>query len=205
MSAAILLPPSWTRWEKRKQRGLVAIAIVAGALIASAPRNERRMFLLPEEAMAFAAVAAPEPTALRSPVMGYLDDGCSPNLDDGMGGAVDRTVEDRDCGQGRRRQKPKAAEKPIVPAAYFAAPDDPAQPIDSSPIITAEDISPIPIDLPDIRPRFFGLPIRTTAITPPVLLAGVPEPASWFLMLGGFGILGGALRIRRKPQQSLQA
>jgi hypothetical protein len=26
----------------------------------------------------------------------------------------------------------------------------------------------------------------------------VPEPASWALMLGGFGMVGGALRSRRK-------
>jgi len=27
--------------------------------------------------------------------------------------------------------------------------------------------------------------------------AGVPEPASWALMLGGFGLVGGAMRSRR--------
>ena len=32
---------------------------------------------------------------------------------------------------------------------------------------------------------------------------GVPEPASWALMLGGFGAIGGALRSRRKPRASL--
>ena len=28
--------------------------------------------------------------------------------------------------------------------------------------------------------------------------AGVPEPASWGLMIGGFGVVGGALRSRRR-------
>jgi len=27
---------------------------------------------------------------------------------------------------------------------------------------------------------------------------GVPEPASWAMMVGGFGLVGGALRSRRK-------
>ena len=27
---------------------------------------------------------------------------------------------------------------------------------------------------------------------------GVPEPASWAMMLGGFGLVGGAMRARRK-------
>ncbi|WP_084582638.1 PEPxxWA-CTERM sorting domain-containing protein [Sphingomonas azotifigens] len=35
----------------------------------------------------------------------------------------------------------------------------------------------------------------TTAPIPP---SGVPEPASWAMMLGGFGLLGGALRARRR-------
>ena len=32
----------------------------------------------------------------------------------------------------------------------------------------------------------------------PAATAAVPEPASWALMLGGFGLVGGALRSRRK-------
>lgn len=30
-------------------------------------------------------------------------------------------------------------------------------------------------------------------------VAGVPEPANWALMIGGFGLAGAALRTRRKP------
>ncbi len=29
-------------------------------------------------------------------------------------------------------------------------------------------------------------------------LPAVPEPASWAMMVGGFGLIGGALRYRRK-------
>jgi opacity protein-like surface antigen len=32
-----------------------------------------------------------------------------------------------------------------------------------------------------------------------VTIAAVPEPASWALMIAGFGLAGGALRIRRRP------
>ena len=32
--------------------------------------------------------------------------------------------------------------------------------------------------------------------------AGVPEPASWAMMLGGFGLIGGAMRSRRKSAVS---
>ena len=31
------------------------------------------------------------------------------------------------------------------------------------------------------------------------VLAGVPEPTSWAMMIGGFGVVGGALRRRRAP------
>lgn len=34
-------------------------------------------------------------------------------------------------------------------------------------------------------------------------LAAVPEPASWALMLGGFGVIGGAMRSRRKPAHGI--
>jgi hypothetical protein len=39
---------------------------------------------------------------------------------------------------------------------------------------------------------------------PPVTIPGVPEPASWAMMLGGFGLLGATLRTR-KPQASYSA
>jgi len=35
-------------------------------------------------------------------------------------------------------------------------------------------------------------------VTAHIAAAGVPEPASWALMLGGFGMVGGALRSRRR-------
>jgi len=36
-----------------------------------------------------------------------------------------------------------------------------------------------------------------------VPVAGVPEPASWMMMLGGFGLMGGMLRTRRRSLASL--
>ena len=38
----------------------------------------------------------------------------------------------------------------------------------------------------------------TTYVDPAASTGDVPEPASWALMLGGFGLVGGALRSRRK-------
>ncbi len=49
---------------------------------------------------------------------------------------------------------------------------------------------------------FYGLQFRSTSAAFEVdnvkLSGAVPEPASWAMMLGGFGMLGGALRSRRK-------
>jgi hypothetical protein len=40
--------------------------------------------------------------------------------------------------------------------------------------------------------------LNRTGATFVATAAAVPEPANWALMLGGFGLLGGALRLRRK-------
>ena len=42
----------------------------------------------------------------------------------------------------------------------------------------------------------------TFASDPAPLVLGVPEPASWALMLGGFGMLGATLRTRKNPGSS---
>ena len=70
--------PSWTRWEKHKHRGLIALAILTSAGIAAAASNERRMFLVPSMPFALVAIAAPEPTALRSPTDRRGDEGSIP-------------------------------------------------------------------------------------------------------------------------------
>ncbi len=49
------------------------------------------------------------------------------------------------------------------------------------------------------------LVMHTTAVSShsvELLTLGVPEPASWAMMLGGFGLVGGALRARRKSEVS---
>jgi hypothetical protein len=43
----------------------------------------------------------------------------------------------------------------------------------------------------------FGIPAKDFVIDR-VYFGAVPEPASWALMLGGFGLVGGAMRSRRK-------
>jgi hypothetical protein len=199
---------SWARWEKQKHRGLVALAILASALIASAPRNERRMFVLPHEPMAFAAISAPEPTLLRSAIMGYLNDGCGPDLTS-VNSPFVRAVDERDCGKGRKRTPASAVREPttqpniVDPVAFLAVPDDPVV-FDSTPLTAGSDLALTPLSLPDLGrgrfggdfPPFFGPgnPAVMTSTTPNVLTGGVPEPASWALMIGGFVLAGTLLR-----------
>ncbi|WP_333573182.1 PEPxxWA-CTERM sorting domain-containing protein [Sphingomonas sp.] len=47
-------------------------------------------------------------------------------------------------------------------------------------------------------PEKDALGVRLTGFT-----SGVPEPASWALMIGGFGLAGGAIRTRRKRPAAL--
>ncbi|HEY1926653.1 MAG TPA: PEPxxWA-CTERM sorting domain-containing protein [Caulobacteraceae bacterium] len=44
--------------------------------------------------------------------------------------------------------------------------------------------------------------LNRTAATFAATAAAVPEPASWALMLGGFGLAGGVIRLRRKAVSS---
>ena len=46
---------------------------------------------------------------------------------------------------------------------------------------------------------FLNLQGQTVTATDSITLATVPEPASWAMMIGGFGLVGGALR-RRQSQ-----
>jgi len=52
----------------------------------------------------------------------------------------------------------------------------------------------------DINPSFNGMNFDLLEVggTVTYYLGPVPEPASWALMLGGFGMVGGAMRSRRK-------
>lgn len=52
----------------------------------------------------------------------------------------------------------------------------------------------------------FGTPgSANVAGTFTLLTASVPEPATWAMMIGGFGMVGGAMRRRRGPSYSLAA
>ncbi len=55
----------------------------------------------------------------------------------------------------------------------------------------AFDVGPLAQDAGGI-PAYFGYRLDTKANAP-----GVPEPATWALMIGGFGLAGAALRRRR--------
>lgn len=196
-----LTAPGWTHLEKHKQRALVVLAIMAAGLIAAGPRNERRLFLLPDVPLAFAAIPAPEPTSLRSAIMGYLDDGCAPDVESSTSG-LERAIDSSDCGKGRKRQKKAAPPAPPVaePAAFLAVPDDPRV-LDASPLLVINDLPIDPVALPNIGGGPVTGPFRGASITPVALLGSVPEPASWALMISGLGLAGALLRRRPNTVQ----
>lgn len=187
--------PAWTRWEKHKHRALIALAILASAGVAAAASNERRMFLLPSLPFALSAIAAPEPTTLRSPILGYLDDGCEPDLDTATG-SIARAVDERDCGKDRKRSLVRPAPE-VPPSAFFAMPEMPD--LTNTPFPVIAELSPDPQAMPVVGGNPFTGPIRGAGNGPPVLLVGVPEPASWTLLIGGFALAGGLLRRRVRP------
>jgi len=200
MADESLVAPSWTRGEKHKHRALIALAILAGGLVAAAPRNERRLFLLPNLPIAFTAIAGPEPTALRSPVMGYLDDGCSPDLD-GASRGFDRAVDSADCGRGRKRptRTPAPEEEP---SAFFAMPEEPI--LFDAPLLVFSELSPEPEQIGPVTGNRRGArPNRPVGAVTTALLGGIPEPATWAMMVSGFALAGFALR--RRPEAPSRA
>ena len=54
----------------------------------------------------------------------------------------------------------------------------------------------------DFAYNSFGIPAKDFVIDRVYFGAAVPEPASWAMMLGGFGLVGGAMRARRKATAS---
>ena len=202
---------SWARRERDRHRALIGGAVLVSALIASAAHNERRMFTVSEWPLAFAAIPEPEPTSLRSAIMGYLNDGCAPVLSNATGEFTQLLNRD-DCGPARERGNRKGR-SPIVqtpaplvaPAAYFASPEDVAYGPDGGPLFV-EQLPLVPGQLAFTPPvpgaggggLFPGFPIPLPGFTPPTFGA-IPEPSTWALMISGFGLAGMALR--RRPVQ----
>jgi len=197
--------PSWAYWEKHKHRALIALAILLSTAIAFAARNERRMFVLPNELFAFSAVPVPEPTGLRSPILGYLDDGCQPEII-AAEASFGRAVDQADCGRGRKRQdrrRDNPERDPVFPTlvpdrpplAFFAMPDVPLL-IDEMKIPRLEPEAP-----PAPRYTFWPGPQLSTVLpgsaTEPMEPPAVPEPRVWVMMMLGLAVVGAMLRGRR--------
>ena len=60
------------------------------------------------------------------------------------------------------------------------------------------DSSRISFDANHIWVNWQGLSFNTDTVVRLNVNGSVPEPASWAMMLGGFGLVGGAMRSRRK-------
>ena len=184
------IPPFVTQ-EKRKQLALVSLVVLSSAIIAFAPRNERRLFTVPDAPMAFMVMEAPVETDLRSLIWGRVF---------GKGSSFGER-RPRRPGALRPRGMAPQPETPAVPSAFFAepVPDD----------LTVEDLGqpfdivldPIVTDLPDFAPFTPrtppgpGLPLDFASV--PRVVSGVPEPTSWVLMISGFAMVGHTLRRRR--------
>ncbi|MBT2185357.1 PEPxxWA-CTERM sorting domain-containing protein [Sphingobium sp. H33] len=158
------------------------------------------MFLMPATPQALTAIAMPEPTTLRSPVMGYLDDGCQPDLDIASG-SIARAIDQHDCGKDRKRAaEPAGSDTP--PSAFFAVPDTPVV-LTDTPLPVIAELSPDPQTIPIVGGNPYAGPIHTAGGTPAALLTGVPEPASWAMMIAGFALAGGSLRRPRRGAASV--
>ena len=190
------IPPFVTR-EKRKQLALVSLVVLSSAIIAFAPRNERRLFTVPDEPRAFMVMEAPVETNLRSPIWGRV-------FSKGSSFGERRP---RRPGALRPRGVAPQPETAALPSAFFAEPvpdeltvEDLGQPFD---IV----VDPIVTDLPDFEPFVPrqppgpGGPLGFVKL--PVTVSGVPEPTSWALMIAGFAMVGHMLRRRSKSLLSI--
>jgi hypothetical protein len=67
--------PRWATAERRKHAALIGLAAIASTVIAAAPRNERRLFLMERQPAALAAsiIEVPEETGERSSIFGALE------------------------------------------------------------------------------------------------------------------------------------
>lgn len=181
----------WAANERRKQTALVYLAVLLGLGLAIAPYNERRMFAFPGAPFALAAMTAPEETNLRSSIFGGLGEGPFAGYAGPQhhGGSPLTGIGDGD-------DMPAAG--PQEPSAFFAGtPEDPGLLLDSNPLM---GLTPLLGNVPGFFDTpggptagpgpFGGTPIYQTVPDTP----GVPEPASWALMIGGMMAAGGLLR-----------
>lgn len=209
------------RNESRRQAIAVGLVVGAAALMSFAPRNERRMFTVPTLPSAMAVMEAPIPTDLTSPIMGYLY-GLG-----GVGGPLDGFgrrgfAGPRTAGPGGRGMPstvgPAGTGSPADPNVFFANPVT-APPVGSTPGFVTPSTGPggiplgsgpgsgttpgggggipgvSPLPLPELPNELTPVPPQT--VTPPPLGA-IPEPSSWAMMICGFGMIGAAMRSRKR-------
>jgi hypothetical protein len=212
----------WISREKHKQVVLVTLLCLSSALIAFAPRNERRLFTVPQLPAGLQTIAAPEETDARTAIFGAIDD-------QGIGarfgertthGFFARTPGGSDSvlnmpGAARRLaavSSPRAfAASPVsavlqdatAPSALFAQPlDDGGVAASSTPAATSTPSSssgggssggPAGAQPLALVPPSAATPNQPAQQDP----GAVPEPATWLMLLGGFGLVGAFMR--RQP------
>ncbi len=181
--AAEAIASDWVRDERRKQNAVVLAVILACLLVAFFPRNERGLFLFPTRSSLIATIGAPVQTSLRSAIFGQPSQ--------------------RSLAQ-QLRQRPGVA--PIVePDLTPLLLDDPWR--DS--LLADNPIQPGTLELPGLAELIGPQPPNGT---PPgtrylgdvgqYVIAGVPEPGTWAMMILGIGAVAYRMRaIRRRDRK----
>ncbi len=200
----------WISREKRKQVAFVSLLCLSSALIAFAPRNERRLFTVPQRPAGYETIAAPEETTARSAIFGAIEGEGWHYGERNPRAFLARTpggqVAALDQPGAVRRMAAMGSPSALV-AAVPGADTNPsalfAQPVVNDPAGTGANGTPGTTDggSPGGRaPAAQPLPVvPPSAVNNPQQdpqPGAVPEPSTWLMMLSGFGLAGWLLRRR---------
>lgn len=215
----------WTSREKRKQFAFVGLLCLSSAVIAFAPRNERRLFTVPEQPGSMQTLVAPQETLSRSDVFGPID-GFSGEYGQPAArgffasvaaGGTQTNPMARSIGAVSRLASAAASSAAIPPSAMSAVPGAEQVPsaLFAQPVVESPAASALPAaagaaggnaaPAAGAQPLPLVPPAAGNPQTPPQQPGPVPEPGSWLMMLGGFGIAGWFMRRRAKSATAAAA